>query len=385
LSVAGLVILLSVTTIGLYFAASSAAFENFIRRQMVLKLETATGGRVEIASFHWHLLSQEAEAGGLVIHGLEAPGEAPYAQAESVRVRFSVLGFLSPRILLRDLTIVKPQFHLIVYADGSTNQPQPRKPRPSGKPVIDSFFDMKVSHVLVEQGDLHYENRAAEFDFQDRHIPLDFTPAISPCAWSICPRAPARPRQALPSLRHFLTARGGQESYLIEAGVRDLNLSRGASSRPGKPLSPQVHGYLQGSLELTRNAVTLRSLRITASGRGDKDRTLEISGVLDDFAHPRWQAKAVGELDLRLVNPITGYPNAPEGIAHLNLTGSGEAGSFRADGGSSRRKRLLHRDRRRRHRLWTRCARSCRSQTVTDYLDSFSACARAARLMATSR
>ncbi len=67
---------------------------------MVNRLETATGGRVEIASFHWHLLSLEAEAGGLVIHGLEAPGEAPYAQAERVRVRLSVLGFLSPRILL---------------------------------------------------------------------------------------------------------------------------------------------------------------------------------------------------------------------------------------------------------------------------------------------
>src|ERR1035438_1473720 len=68
LSVAGLVILLSVTTIGLYYAASSAGFENYIRRQMVHKLETATGGRVEIASFHWHLLSQEGEAGGVGMH-----------------------------------------------------------------------------------------------------------------------------------------------------------------------------------------------------------------------------------------------------------------------------------------------------------------------------
>jgi translocation and assembly module TamB len=333
LSVAGLVILLSVTTIGLYFAASSAGFENFIRRQMVHKLETATGGRVEIASFHWRLLSMEAEAGGLVIHGLEAPGEAPYAQAESVRVRFSVLGFLSPRILLHDLTIVKPQLHMIVYSDGSTNQPQPRKPRPAGKPVIDSFFDMKASHVSVEQGDLHYENRAAEFDFQDRHIPLDFNASDLSLRMVYMPAGSGTTQKGAPYLRHFLTAKGGQESYLIEAGVRDLDLSRGASSRSGKPLSPQVHGYLQGSLELTRNAITLRSLRITASGRGDKDRTLEISGTLDDFAHPRWQAKAVGELDLRLVDTITGYPNAPEGIAHLNLTGSGEAGSFRADGG----------------------------------------------------
>ena len=76
----------------------------------------------------------------------------------------------------------------------------------------------------------------------------------------------------------------------------------------------------------------MRSLRITARGRDVKDRTLEISGSLDDFAHPRWQAKAVGELDMRLVDPITGYPFAPEGLAHLDLSGAGEAGSFPLDG-----------------------------------------------------
>ncbi len=64
--------------------------------------------------------------------------------------------------------------HLIVYPDGSTNQPQPRKPRKPGEPVLDRFFDLKAGHVTVEQGDLDYENRAAAFDFQDRHIPLDF-------------------------------------------------------------------------------------------------------------------------------------------------------------------------------------------------------------------
>jgi translocation and assembly module TamB len=315
LSAAAVVILLAVTTIGLYFVASSAGFENFIRRQMVLKLETASGGRVEIASFHWRLLSLEAEAGGLVIHGFEAPGEAPYAQAERVRVRLSVLGLLSPRILLRDLEIVRPQFHLIVYPDGSTNQPQPRKPRKPGEPALDRFFDLQAGQVAVNQGVLDYENRAAEFDFQDRHIPLDFAASDLSLRFAYLPAAAGNP-----------------ELYRIEAGVRDLNLARGASSRPGKA-PPAVQGMIQATLELTRDTATLRSLRITASGHGVKDRTLEISGALENFAHPRWQAKAAGELDLRLLDPITGYPFAPEGIAHLDLIGAGDGGSFHIDGG----------------------------------------------------
>ena len=125
LSLAALAILLAVAVVGVYFWASSSRGEAAIRERLVAWLEQATGGRVEIATFHWHLLDLEADAGGLVIHGLEAPGEAPYAQAESLRVKLTVLGFLSPRILLRELDVTRPAFHLIVYPDGTTNQPHP--------------------------------------------------------------------------------------------------------------------------------------------------------------------------------------------------------------------------------------------------------------------
>jgi translocation and assembly module TamB len=316
LTVAGVLLLLAIAVAGLYLWTSSVGFENFMRRQVALKLETATGGRVEIASFHWRLLHLEAEADGLVIHGLEAHGEAPYAQAERLRVRVSVLGLLSPRILLNDLEIIRPQLHLIVYPDGSTNQPHPRKAIKPGKPAIDRFFDLKAGYIAVEQGDLDYESRSADFDFQDRHIPLDFAARDLSLRMSYMP-----------------AAAGSPESYHIEAGVRDLSLARGSSSKTGKPPSPEVQGSLLATLELTRNSAYLRSLRITASGRGVKDRSVDISGSLNDFARPHWQAKAIGELDLRMVNAMTGYPFAPEGIAHLNFYGSGQEGIFRADGG----------------------------------------------------
>jgi len=314
LALTGVAVLLVVSVAGLYFCASSAGFENLVRKRLVSELETATGGRVEIGSFHWHLLRLEAEADGLVIHGLEAPGEAPYAQAERLRVRVSILGFWSPRILLRDLEIARPRLHLIVYPDGSTNQPQPRKRKKTGKPVLDQFFDLKAGHIEVEEGVLDYDNRASAFDFQDRFIPLDFSA-----------------RDASLRMAYMPAAGGNPESYHIEAGVRDLNLTRGASLKT-KDKAQQVQGFLQATLDVTRSTAILRSLRITASSSGVKDRTLEISGVLNDFAHPRWQARATGELDMRLIAPITGYPYTPEGIAHLNLTGAGRAGLFRADG-----------------------------------------------------
>ncbi len=313
LSVASALLLLAIALVGLYFWASSASFQNLVRAELITRLESATGGRVEIASFHWNLLHLEAEADGLVIHGLEAPGEAPYAQAEQLRVRFKLLQIWNPHIRLRELAIIHPQIHLIVYPDGSTNQPQPRKPRQPGKPAIDSFFNLKAGQIAVEQGVLDYDNRASAFDFQERHIPLDFT------------------ANNLSLLMTYAPAdRRDPESYRIELGVSDLKLVRGSAATTK---SLPVEGYLQASLVLTRSSVLLRSLRITARGHKIKDRTLEISGSLDDFSHPRWQGKAVGDLDLRLVEPLTGYPFTPEGLAHLLLAANGDAKGFRIDGG----------------------------------------------------
>jgi translocation and assembly module TamB len=307
LTVGGAAVLLSLALVGLYFWASSAAFENAVRERLVAGLEELTGGRVEIASFHWRLLGLEAEANGVVLHGLEAPGEAPYARIEHLRVRWSVLGIWSPRVLLRDLQVSRPQLHLIVYPDGSTNQPQPRKPAKPGKPRLQTLFDLQAGRIAIEQGMVDYEDRASDFDFQDRYIPLDLA------ANDVSLR-----------MAYMPPAAGNPESYHIDAGAGSLSLGRSAESRKA---AESVHGRVEATLDLVRSAAYLRSLRLMANGH-----TLELSGLLQDFARPRWQAKATGDLDMRLLEPITGYPYAPVGIAHLDLSGAGNARTFRGDG-----------------------------------------------------
>jgi len=309
--------LLAASVATLCWWATSKACEDLVRRRIVAELENSTGGRVEIAAFHWSPFSLEAEADGLVLHGLEAPSEDPLAQVERLHLRLSLLGFWSPRILLRDLEVGRPRLHLIVYADGSTNQPQPRKPKKPGKPALETIFNLKASHFAITEAMLHYESRAAAFDFQNRYAPL----SVEANDLSLLASYNA------PSVNF-------PESYHIETGARDLSLTRGPAPKPGlKTKTPPVEGLMQATLDLTRNAVLLRSLRLTSRGHGIKDRTLEINGSLQDFVHPRWQAVTHGELDMRLLDPLTGYPFAPQGIAHLNLNSAGESGLFRIDGG----------------------------------------------------
>jgi len=319
LSLAAAAVLLILVAVAVYFVASSAAFENLVRKRLIAEIESATGGRTEIGSFHWRLLHLEAEADGVVIHGTEDPNEGPYAEIDRLRAQVSIFGLLSPRVSLRDLEIVRPQLHLIVYRDGSTNQPRPRRPEKPGKSAIDTLFDLKANHIAVEQGMLNLDDRAASFDSQNRYLPLDFKADDVSLQMTYMPGSFATP-----------------ERYRIQGAATDLVLTR---SIPRKP-TPPVHGKVQLDLDLERNRVSLRGLRLTAISRGTEDRTLYVSGALDDFTHPRWQAKLAGDLDMRLLDPITGYPDAPEGIAHLDLTANGIApafhiaGSVHVDGGS---------------------------------------------------
>jgi translocation and assembly module TamB len=305
----GCLLLLIVGIVGMYFWASSSTFENIIRKRLIARVETATGGRAEIASFHWNLLRLEAEADGLVLHGREAPGETPFAQLASMRVDIDVLGFWSPRVLLRDLDLVRPQIHLIVYPDGTTNQPQPR--RASASHPLDTLFDLQAHHVEVEHGSFDFDNRSDENDFQERHIPLDFAANDVAVLLKYLPRGATTP-----------------DGYHLDAGIGDLRLTRGPAAHPEAP----VQGYLQAAMDFTRNAAYLRSLRLTTRGKGAPDRVLNIAGELTDFSHPRWKATVQGELDLRVMEPALGFPRTPEGIARLNLAAQGQRTEFRVDG-----------------------------------------------------
>jgi translocation and assembly module TamB len=309
---AGIALALIAIVGALMLWAGSDQAQNMVRVRLASQLQAVTGGRVEIASFHWHLLQLEAEAGGVVIHGDEQPGEAPYAQAERMRVRLSLLGFWSPRILLRDLEIVRPQLHVIFYPDGATNQPNLARTQKTNRSGLDTLFDLQAGHIAVEQGDVDLDNRASALDVQNRYQPLTFD------------------GDDVSVVMQYVAASGQTpERYHVEAGIRDLNLVRGGELK--ETVAP-VHGMMQASFDLSRDAATLTSFRLTSATRGSKDRYLLITGGMSHFAHPRWQATVRGDVEMRLLDPALGFPFAPEGNAHLELNSAGQDGAFRVDG-----------------------------------------------------
>jgi len=311
LSAAGAFLLLLLVIAGAYFAASTAAFENVVRKRLIAEIGNLTGGRVEIASFHWRLLHLEAEADGVVIHGTEDAGDAPYAQIATLRAQVSFPGVFSRHVVLRDLEIVQPRVHLIVYPDGSTNQPHPRRPATSRKNTINTLFNLHAGHVAVEQGVFDYDDRAAVFDYQNRYVPLDFAA-----------------RNVAVETRYMPATHGAPDFYRIELGAANLDLAR---SLPRKKTTA-VEGAVQATLDLERDRILLSGFTLKTGGPGIKNQRLVGSGLLEDFRHPRWQARIAGDLDMRLLEPVTGYPDAPEGIARVDLAADGLEAAFDIDG-----------------------------------------------------
>ena len=144
----GLFALLLVVLLGGWYYTTTADFQRRVGAEVVTVLEDSTGGRVELGHISFSLLHLAVEADGLVIHGTEAPGEAPYiSRRGKIFIRLKINTFLShtvgkgaqSHIGLNFLRVEDPHVHLIVDKDGKTNQPVPKRKSSGTEPIQDSL------------------------------------------------------------------------------------------------------------------------------------------------------------------------------------------------------------------------------------------------------
>jgi translocation and assembly module TamB len=165
LLLAGVVGLLLVGgTLALVLYLRSPQFDDLVRQKVVTSLEDATGGRVDLGSFHWSLAKLDFEANNLTLHGLEPSTAAPLAQVATIRVRAHVVSLLQKRVDLTYLELDRPQINLIVAADGKTNLPEPRVK--SASDPVQQLFDLAIGRAELHGGQLQ---------INDRQLPLDLS------------------------------------------------------------------------------------------------------------------------------------------------------------------------------------------------------------------
>src|SRR5713101_5980036 len=118
---AGLVLLA-----GLGWYSTTDSFQALVRQRLVAELELTTGGRAELGSIHTVPFHFQVEVRDLTIHGREQPGEVPYAHLDSLMAQIKIWSIWRPEVGLSYLILDHPVVHIILYSDGSTNQPKPK-------------------------------------------------------------------------------------------------------------------------------------------------------------------------------------------------------------------------------------------------------------------
>ena len=114
-----------VAVAGLGWYSTTDSFRNLVRQRLIATLEQMTGGRVELSSIHVVPFHLQLEVRNLTIHGREQPGEVPYAHVDSLMAQIKILSLARTELGLNYVVLDHPVIHVILYSDGTTNQPEP--------------------------------------------------------------------------------------------------------------------------------------------------------------------------------------------------------------------------------------------------------------------
>ena len=136
----------------------SGAGNPLIRRVFVRRLETITGGRVEVRTISIHWLSLGVTLNGLVIHGREPAGTEALFAAEEVHAGLRVDSFWGRKVSLNDLFLRQPQVHLRVEKNGSTNVPLLHLPATPNRSLRATLFDLHIRRVSIKNGWVLYND-----------------------------------------------------------------------------------------------------------------------------------------------------------------------------------------------------------------------------------
>jgi translocation and assembly module TamB len=283
LGVVALVVL--VLGVGAWYT-TTPDFQRRVGREVVHVLEDATGGRVELKKITFSLRHLAVEADGLVIHGLEGPGEAPYLSADRILVRIKIISFfehtaggVASHIGLSLLRVEEPHVHLIVDKDGKTNQPTPKHPSTSKEPFQDTMLDLKAHEVELVNGVAQLNDQAIPFNLlaQDLQARVEYLPDT--------------------------------DRYGMTIDLDDLQTKMEKEPVAGSQL------HVQG--QVGRDMAELTKLTLHTGKASD----LEAHASINHFANAEWDAAVKGTLELKQIAVMSGVDGLKAGTLDLDVKG----------------------------------------------------------------
>jgi translocation and assembly module TamB len=160
---AALILLAAVCALTGVLVFRSGWFYELVHRRMVMEIEKATGGRVDIGNFAFDWTKLEAQVGPVVLHGKESASEPPFVRVASVTAGLRIVSMMERKIDLASLRLEQPRVYIAFYPDGSNNIPEPAVRHP------ETTWAQDLVHLAVRR----YEVVNGIFEYDDQEIPLN--------------------------------------------------------------------------------------------------------------------------------------------------------------------------------------------------------------------
>jgi translocation and assembly module TamB len=157
-----ILLLIVIVFVGGYFLLNSSRFHEYVIGKVEQTASEATGGRVELQGYDFHLSTLTVNLYGILIRGTEGPEAAPLVAADKLTAKLKILSVLHHDVNLRELLLEHPVVHLVVDKEGRTNVPSPNAPKEKSSQT--NVFDLAVGHVLLSNGVIIYNDQKNVLD-----------------------------------------------------------------------------------------------------------------------------------------------------------------------------------------------------------------------------
>ncbi len=168
-AVAGAVLL---TLLALLIVLQTSWFQGRVRQQIVSSVENATGGQAQVGGFSFHWQNLRATIHNFTIHGNEPAGALPLFHAKTVEVGLDLTSPLRGLVHIAWLMVDTPEIHLIVYADGHTNLPAPKKRSPTS--TLETIVNLAIGRFDVRNGSMSVADRRTSFSARGENLRAHF-------------------------------------------------------------------------------------------------------------------------------------------------------------------------------------------------------------------
>ena len=158
-------IALGVVAVVAFLVMSTLWFRHVVERRLIAKVESATGGRVEVREFTFRPLIFQVTFHGFILHGTEPSSAPPLFSAKTVVIGINPTALFRQDVNLRTLDWDNAEVHVQTNSDGSNNLPGPKISAHNGN-TLNSILNLSINSVTF----LH-----TNIFFNDQSLPLDVT------------------------------------------------------------------------------------------------------------------------------------------------------------------------------------------------------------------